>query len=76
MTRHRAETIAEDLQELIFSGQLPGGDADGCNRKNERVRKIIYRQSKNAFLDQQNQRPHRRLTPFRRIQFRLRGRPG
>lgn len=49
-------------------------DADGYFRENERFHAIIYRQSGNSFLEQECQRLHRRLQPFRRIQLRLRGR--
>lgn len=41
---------------------------------NERFHMIIYAQSGNAFLEQECQRLHRRLQPFRRVQLRLRGR--
>lgn len=49
-------------------------DTDGYFRENERFHAIIYRQSGNSFLEQECQRLHRRLHPFRRIQLRLRGR--
>ena len=49
-------------------------DADGYYRENERFHAILYRQSGNAFLEGECARLHRRLTPFRRLQLRLRGR--
>lgn len=53
---------------------LEAGDADGYYRENERFHAILYRQSGNSFLEQECKRLHRRLTPFRRLQLRLRGR--
>ena len=49
-------------------------DADGYYRENERFHAILYRQSGNSYLEQECRRLHRRLTPFRRLQLRLRGR--
>lgn len=49
-------------------------DADGYYRENERFHGILYKQSGNAFLEQECLRLHRRLQPFRRLQLRLRGR--
>ena len=49
-------------------------DADGYYHENERFHAILYRQSGNAFLEGECQRLHRRLTPFRRLQLRSRGR--
>lgn len=49
-------------------------DADGYYRENERFHAILYRQSGNRFLEQECQRLHKRLQPFRRMQLRLRGR--
>ncbi|MFY9211410.1 MAG: GntR family transcriptional regulator [Aestuariivita sp.] len=49
-------------------------DSDGYFRENERFHAILYRQSGNAFLEQECLRLHRRLQPFRRLQLRLRGR--
>jgi DNA-binding GntR family transcriptional regulator len=49
-------------------------DADGYYHENERFHAILYRQSGNAYLEQECRRLHRRLTPFRRLQLRLRGR--
>jgi DNA-binding GntR family transcriptional regulator len=49
-------------------------DAETYYEVNERFHAIIYRQSGNAFLEQECQRLHRRLQPFRRVQLRLRGR--
>ena len=49
-------------------------DADEYYHENERFHAILYRQSGNAFLEQECLRLHRRLKPFRRLQLRLRGR--
>lgn len=49
-------------------------DADGYYRENERFHAILYAQSGNGFLEQECLRLHRRLTPFRRLQLRARGR--
>ncbi|QDC09187.1 GntR family transcriptional regulator [Oceanicola sp. D3] len=49
-------------------------DTDGYYVENERFHAILYRQSGNGFLEQECRRLHRRLTPFRRRQLRLRGR--
>ena len=49
-------------------------DADGYYRENERFHAILYRQSGNSFLEGECKRLQRRLTPFRRLQLRLRGR--
>ena len=49
-------------------------DSDGYYRENERFHAALYRQSGNAFLEQECLRLHRRLQPFRRMQLRFRGR--
>ena len=49
-------------------------DADRYYAENERFHAILYRQSGNAFLEDECRRLHRRLQPFRRVQLRLRGR--
>lgn len=49
-------------------------DPDAYYRANETFHAILYRQSGNGFLEQECQRLHRRLMPFRRLQLRLRGR--
>ena len=51
-------------------------DTDAYYRDNETFHRVIYAQSGNAFLEQECQRLHRRLKPFRRLQLRLRGRLG
>ncbi|MGF1445224.1 MAG: GntR family transcriptional regulator [Pikeienuella sp.] len=53
---------------------LEARDHDGYYRENERFHAVLYRQSGNAFLEKECKRLHRRLTPFRRLQLRLRGR--
>ncbi|WP_135506954.1 GntR family transcriptional regulator [Roseovarius aestuariivivens] len=49
-------------------------DADAYYFENERFHKTIYRESGNAFLEEETLRLHRRLKPFRRQQLRFRGR--
>lgn len=49
-------------------------DTDGYYYENERFHAILYRQSGNGFLEKECKRLFRRLTPFRRLQLRLRGR--
>ncbi len=49
-------------------------DSDGYYRENERFHAILYHESGNSFLETECKRLHRRLTPFRRLQLRLRGR--
>lgn len=49
-------------------------DTDGYYRENEQFHAILYRQSGNAFLEQECLRLQRRLKPFRRLQLRVRGR--
>lgn len=49
-------------------------DVDGYYLANEEFHHLLYRQSGNAFLEQECRRLHRRLKPFRRVQLRLRGR--
>ncbi len=53
---------------------LEARDADGYYHENERFHAILYRQSGNSFLEAECKRLHRRLTPFRRLQLRFRGR--
>lgn len=53
---------------------VEAGDADDYYRHNEQFHAILYRQSGNGFLEQECLRLQRRLTPFRRMQLRLRGR--
>jgi len=53
---------------------LAARDSDHYYRENERFHAILYRESGNAFLEAECKRLHRRLTPFRRLQLRLRGR--
>ncbi|MEM9844159.1 MAG: GntR family transcriptional regulator [Pseudomonadota bacterium] len=78
--RFAASRISDEaLRDLNDANQkcnaaVEAEDADGYYRENERFHSILYRQSGNAFLEQECLRLHRRLQPFRRIQLRLRGR--
>jgi len=49
-------------------------DADAYSQANERFHKLIYGLCGNSFLEAEALRLYRRLKPFRRVQFRLRGR--
>lgn len=49
-------------------------DRDDYYRGNEKFHNLIYRQSGNAFLEQEALKLHRHLKPYRRIQLELRGR--
>ena len=71
-----SEAALADLNETNArcDAAVESHDTDGYFRENERFHAIIYRQSGNSFLEQECQRLHRRLHPFRRIQLRLRGR--
>jgi DNA-binding GntR family transcriptional regulator len=78
--RFAAVRISEEaLDELDATNQrclgaVEARDADGYFLENERFHQILYRQSGNAFLEQECLRLQRRLRPFRRLQLRLRGR--
>ncbi len=50
------------------------GQSDDYYEMNEVFHRMLYRQSGNAFLEQECLRLHRRLKPFRRLQLRVRGR--
>lgn len=49
-------------------------DADAYSQANEHFHHLIYSLCGNAFLEGEALRLYRRLKPFRRVQFRLRGR--
>lgn len=53
---------------------LSGGDADRYYAENATFHRAIYAASGNAFLSGEAGRLHRRLTPYRRLQLRARGR--
>ena len=50
------------------------GQSDEYYEMNEVFHRMLYRQSGNAFLEQECLRLHRRLKPFRRLPLRVRGR--
>lgn len=70
------ERALADLREtnLECTIAVEARDTEHYYRVNERFHAIIYRQSGNAFLEEECRRLHRRLQPFRRVQLRLRGR--
>jgi len=49
-------------------------DPDLYYQENEHFHHLIYKASGNGFLEQEAQKLHRRLKPFRRVQLHLRGR--
>jgi len=69
----------EALSELTGANQkcqaaVDANLPDVYYTENELFHRIIYRESGNAFLEQETASLHRRLQPFRRQQLRLRGR--
>ncbi|MEW9920925.1 GntR family transcriptional regulator [Marimonas sp. MJW-29] len=78
--RLAAARISEEaLQNLHATNErcnaaVEARDHDGYYRENERFHAILYQQSGNGFLEQECQRLHKLLHPFRRLQLRLRGR--
>ena len=78
--RHAASRISDEaLADMRTANArcqaaVEAHDADGYYRENERFHAILYEQSGNAYLAKECRRLHRRLTPFRRLQLRLRGR--
>ena len=66
----------EELQTANTNCQraIDAQDSDRYYRENELFHAILYRESGNSFLEKECKRLHRRLTPFRRLQLRLRGR--
>lgn len=74
-TRITDEALDELRQANVNCQQaIDVQDSDGYYRENERFHAILYQQSGNSFLEKECKRLHRRLTPFRRLQLRLRGR--
>lgn len=69
------EVLAEIRATVIAcEAAVEAGDTDGYYRENERFHHLIYTASGNEFLAGEAQRLHRRLQPFRRMQWRVRGR--
>ena len=71
--------VAEALAELRDANSkckaaVAANDTDRYYTENERFHRIIYRESGNAFLEQEAYKLHKRLRPFRRQQLRYRGR--
>ncbi len=69
----------EALEELHATNErcnaaVKAREADAYFRENERFHAILYQQSGNSFLENECQRLHKRLHPFRRMQLRARGR--
>ena len=50
------------------------GDADRYYYENEHFHHLIYRASRNGFLEEEARRLHDRLKPYRRLQLRMRNR--
>lgn len=53
---------------------VSAGDSDGYYAENERFHRIIYAECGNSYLQNDVERLHKRLKPFRRMQLQLRGR--
>ena len=70
------ETALQALHETNArcNAAVAAKDSDGYYRENEQFHAALYRQSGNAFLEQECLRLQRRLQPFRRMQLRFRGR--
>lgn len=73
--RMTAEGLAtlETLNGLCLDA-IEQNDTDGYSRHNESFHHLIYRSAGNAFLEGEALRLYRRLKPFRRVQFQMRGR--
>lgn len=71
-----SDTALDDLRQANSNclAALATQDADGYYRENERFHAILYHESGNSFLEKECKLLHRRLTPFRRLQLRVRGR--
>lgn len=76
--RRISDEALEALRRLVAEGAeaSDAGDYDAYFEANERFHQTIYAQSGNGFLEQEALRLYRRLSPFRRIQLRVRGRMG
>ena len=72
--------ISEEALEALNASNIKcqeainKSDPDRYYDENELFHQIIYKQSGNAFLEQEALRLQKRLQPFRRIQLRFRGR--
>ncbi len=53
---------------------VAAGDVDGYYRENQSFHQVIYHETGNSFLEHEALRLSRRLSPFRRLQLRWRGR--
>ena len=73
--RMTAENLGrlEDLNRLCLNA-IDEEDRDAYSRHNEKFHHSIYRYAGNAFLEAEALRLYRRLKPFRRVQFQMRGR--
>lgn len=75
-TRRASEAQLRGIAEADEACEraLAAGEPDRYYRENEAFHRRIYEASGNGFLAGEATRLHRRLTPFRRLQLRLRGR--
>lgn len=67
---HRTLTQAQEACEAVRNSH----DPDGYYHRNEIFHHVIYEGSHNTFLSEQASALHRRLGPYRRLQFRVRDR--
>jgi len=74
--RRISNEALKTLQEANEKCQkaVENSDVDTYYLENERFHYLIYKQSGNGFLEQEAQRLHRRLKPYRRVQLLFRGR--
>ncbi|WP_372834936.1 GntR family transcriptional regulator, partial [Puniceibacterium confluentis] len=71
-----SESALDGLEETNARCQaaVTAGDVDGYYRENQRFHQVIYHETGNSFLENEALRLNRRLSPFRRVQLRWRGR--
>ena len=77
LTAQRADKAElEDLKHLntLCLKAIKDADAARYSQHNEAFHHMIYRLSGNSFLEAEAVRLYRLLKPFRRVQFRMRGR--
>ena len=71
-----AQVAAIDAADAACEAALRAGDPDGYYAENATFHEAIYAAAGNGHLAAEAARLHRRLSPFRRHQLRLRGRLG
>ena len=74
LTPEHETNIRQNLSACAQAAEI--GDPDSYYFENERFHRAIYAASANAFLEEQALTLHKRLSPFRRLQLRVRNRLG